>query len=111
MYIKNHRVPRFIRLDQANCLIGHQVRTFCNRNNIEIFEAPVNDHRAIGFIEKLIQTIMNRFACIKEEKSANNSLNIKHALNMIVHQCEYLNRKRQRSRPSKHTLVESLIPP
>ena len=56
MYIKNQKNPCFIRLDQAECLVGHQVKTFCNRNNIEIIEAPVNRHRAIGLVERLIQT-------------------------------------------------------
>ena len=57
MYIETHGIPRSIRLDQAKCLIGYQVKTFCNKNNIEIIEAPVNDHRAIGLVERLIQTI------------------------------------------------------
>ena len=63
--------PRSYRLDQEKCLVGHQVETFCNRDNIEIIEAPVNDHRAVGLVERLIQAIRNRLACIKEEKSAN----------------------------------------
>ena len=41
LYIDTHGIPRSIRLDQAKCLIGHQVKTFCNKNNIEIIEAPV----------------------------------------------------------------------
>ena len=69
MYIENHGIPRSIRLDQAKCLVGNQVKTFCNKINIDIIEAPVNDHRAIGLVERLIQTIKNRLACIKEEKS------------------------------------------
>ena len=51
MYIENHGFPRSIRLDQAKCFIGNQVKTFCNKNNIDIIEAPVNDHRAIGLVE------------------------------------------------------------
>ena len=38
----------------------------CNKNNIEVIEAPVNDNRAIGLVERLIQSIKNRLACIKE---------------------------------------------
>ena len=49
MYIENHGIPRSIRLDQAKCLVGHQVKTFCKRNNIKTIEA-----------------------CIKEENLANN---------------------------------------
>ena len=57
MYIENHGNLRSIRLDQAKCLVGHQVKNFCNKNNIEIIEAPVNEHRAIGLVERLTQTI------------------------------------------------------
>ena len=67
MYTKNHGIPRSIRLDQAKCLVGNQVNTFCNRINNEISEAHVNDHCAIGLVERIIQKIKNRLACIKEE--------------------------------------------
>ena len=76
MYIETHGIPRSIRLDQAKCLIGHQVKIFCNKNNIEIIEAPVNDHRAIGLVERLIQTIKNRLACIKEEKLSTHAFHV-----------------------------------
>ena len=42
MYIENHEISRSIRLDQAICHMGHQVKTFCNKcnkNNIEIIKA------------------------------------------------------------------------
>ena len=86
MYVENHGIPRSVRLDQAKCLIGHQVKTFCNKNNIDIIEAPVNDHRAIGLVERLIQTIKNRLACIKEEKLPTLAFHVKHALKIIIHQ-------------------------
>ena len=62
------------------------VKTCCNKNNIDIIEAPVNDHHAIGLVEGLIQTIKNRLACIKEEKWSANALHVKHALKIIIHQ-------------------------
>ena len=43
------------------------MKIICKKSNIDIMEAPVNDNRAIGLVEKLIQTIKNRTACIKEE--------------------------------------------
>ena len=46
MYIENHGISRSIRLHQAKCLVGNQVKIFCNKNNIEISEALVNDHYA-----------------------------------------------------------------
>ena len=51
MYIENHGIPRSIRLDQAKSLVGNQVTNFSNKNNIDIIEAPVDDHRAIGLVE------------------------------------------------------------
>ena len=51
-----------------------------------MIEAPVNDHRAIGLVERLIQTIENRLACIKKEKSQINAFHVKHELKIIIHQ-------------------------
>ena len=96
MYIENHGIPRSIRLDQAKCLIGNQVKTFCNKNNIYIIEAPVNDHLAIGLVETLIQTIRNRLACIREEKLSTNDFNLKHALKIIIHQLRICKQKKNK---------------
>ena len=52
MYVENQGVPRSIRLDQAKCLIGNQVKTFCKKNNFQIIDAPVKDHGAIGLVER-----------------------------------------------------------
>ena len=41
-------------------------KDFLTKNNIQIIEAPVNDHHANGLVERLIQTIKNRLACIKK---------------------------------------------
>ena len=73
MYIEYRGIPRSIRLDQAKCLVGNQVEIFCNKINIDIIEALVNDLRAIGLAERLIQMIKNRLACIKEDKSSKKA--------------------------------------
>ena len=99
MYIETHGIPRSIRLDQAKCLIGHQVKTFCNKNNIEIIEAPVNDHRAIGLVERLIQTIKNRLACIKEEKLSTHAFHVKHALKIIIYQLRICKQRTTKTSP------------
>ena len=99
MYIETHGIPRSIRLDQKKCLIGHQVKTFCNKNNIEIIEAPVNDHRAIGSVERLIQTIKNRLACIKEEKLSTHAFHVKHALKIIIHQLRICKQRTTKTSP------------
>ena len=86
MYMEIHGISRSIRLHQAKCILGYQEQNFCNRNNIDTIEAPANDRRAIGLVERLIQTNKNRLAFIKEEKSDTNSFHIMHALKTIVHQ-------------------------
>ena len=54
IYNENYGNPRSIGLDQAKDLVGNQVRTFCNKNNIG---APVDHRQAIGLVERLIRTI------------------------------------------------------
>ena len=99
MYFENHGISRSIRLDQAKCLVGNQEKTICIKNTIDIIEAPVNDHRAIGLVERLIQTITNRFAWIKEEKSYTNALHVKHALKIIIHQLQISRQKTTKISP------------
>ena len=55
-YLKLHGIPRQIRLDQAICSIGNTVKTFCENNNVELIAAPTKRLRAIGLLERLIQT-------------------------------------------------------
>ena len=68
MYIESHGIPRSILLDQAKSFVGNHVKTVCIKNNTEIIDAPVSNHRAIGLVERLVQIIGNRLACIWEEK-------------------------------------------
>ena len=102
MYIDSHGKARSMRLDQVKCLRGHQIKILCNRNNTENIEAPVNGHRATGMVEKLIRTIKDTLAVLKEKKLANNYL--------LFTNCEYVNRKNRRFCPSKHTLLGILLP-
>ena len=99
MYVENHGIPRSIRLDQAKCLVGNQVKTFCNKKIIDIIEAPVNDHRAFGLVERLIQTVKNRVAFIKEEKWSTNAFHVKHALKIIIHQLRICKQKTTKISP------------
>ena len=66
-YAYTHGIPRTIRLDQTTCLVGKKVANYCNENNINILDAPVGDHRAIGLVERMIQTIKRRLSCLKAE--------------------------------------------
>ena len=85
-YIQIHGVPRSLRIDQARCLVGNQVKNFCMKINITLIPAPANDHRAIGLVERLIGTIKQRLACIKEANKELNSFTIKAALKSIIYQ-------------------------
>ena len=84
-YIQTQGILRTNRLDQAHCLIGDKVKNFCKQNNIIIVTAPANDHRAIGLVERLIQTIKRRLSCIKLA-IRNNNFTIKDAIKSIVYQ-------------------------
>ena len=86
-----HGIPRTIRLDQARCQRGQQVKTFCSQNNIQLIEAPIHDHRAIGLVERLIQTIKNRLACIKT--AARNQFNVKASINSTIYQLRICRQK------------------
>ena len=63
------------------------------KKNIDFNEAPVNNNRAIGLVEGLIQTIMSGLACIEGEKLATNSFHMKHALKIIIHQLRICKKK------------------
>ena len=86
IYIHIHGVPRSLRIDHARGLIGNQVKNFCTKNKIALIPAPANDHRAIGLVERLIRTIKQRLACIKEAINELNLFTIKAALKSIIYQ-------------------------
>ena len=90
-YVLLHGIPRTITLDQARCQTGQQVKTFCSQNNIQLIKAPIHDHRAIGLVERLIQTIKNRLACIKT--AARNQFNVKASFNSIIYQLRICRQK------------------
>ena len=85
-------VPGNIRLDQARCLIGYKVKNFCKQNNINIISAPANDHRVIGLVERLIQTIKRRLSFMKLD-NRNNTFTIKEAIKSIVYQLRICKQK------------------
>ena len=91
-YIHIHGVPRNIRLDQARCLIGYKVKNFCKQHNFNILTAPVNNHRAIGLVDRLIQTIKRRLSCM-ELDNRNKTFTIKEAIKSIVYQLRICKQK------------------
>ena len=56
------------------------------KNDFTLIPAPANDHRAISLVERLISTIKQRLACIKEANKELNSFTIKAALKLILNQ-------------------------
>ena len=72
-----HGIPRQIRLDQARCSIGNTVKTLCEDNNIELIAAPAERHRAIGLVERILQTLKQRLGCLKIEYRTNRYFNVK----------------------------------
>ena len=97
-FIRIHIVPRNIRLDKARCLIGYKVTNFCKQHNINIITAPANDHRAIGLVERLIQTIKRRLSCMKLDHR-NNTFTIKAAIKAIVYQLRICKQKTTKVTP------------
>ena len=81
-YIYQHGVPRTIRLDQARCFTGKKFETFCTKNNITPIYAPANDHRAIGLVERIIQTIKRQLSCMKSQ--LNKKINLENSLKAII---------------------------
>ena len=81
--LDEHGVPRKIRLDQAKGLKE-------NRGNFLQAKKPLynnstaNDHRAIGLVERLLQTIKIRLGCIKLA-TKNNRFTLKESIKLILY--------------------------
>ena len=82
--------PVHFGLDQARCQTGQQIKAFCSKKK-QLIEAPTHDHRAIGLVERLIQTIKNRLACIKA--SVRNQFNVKASINSIIYKLRICRQK------------------
>ena len=81
-YAYNHGIPRTIRLDPSTCLVSKQVTNYSNENNINILDSPAGDHRAIGLVERIIQTIKRRLSCMKAEHKETFSTS--NAIKLII---------------------------
>ena len=91
-FVLLHGNARTIRLDLAQCQSGQQIKAFCNQNNIQLFEAAIHYHRAIGLVERLTPAIKNRLACIKT--AARNCFNLKASIISIIYQLRICPQKR-----------------
>ena len=68
-YLSNNGVPRRLRCDQAQTFKAKRFHLFCGTNNIKLLFAPVDDHRAIGVVERMIQTLKRRLAVMKNDQT------------------------------------------
>ena len=93
-----HGVPRSIRMDQARCQTGNIIRELLNRNNIKSIFAPANDHRSIGLVERLIQTVKRRLRCIKLDPKLR-PFNIKQSLRQITQELRICRKKATKISP------------
>ena len=85
-------VPRSMQMDQARCQTGNIIRELCNRNNIKIIFAPANDHRLIGLVERLIQTVKRRLGCLKLDPK-QHPFNIKLSPRQLAQELIYVEKK------------------
>ena len=97
-YITQHGVHRNIKIDQARCPKGNKKQQLCKRNNIELIYAPNNDHRPIGLVERLIQTVKRRLGCIKLDPN-QKPFNIKNALQNISFELRTCRKKNSKLSP------------
>ena len=63
-YISNNGVPRRLR-----CWGATKPKHSERKNNIKLLFAPVDDHRAIGDVERMIQTIKRRLAVMRIDQT------------------------------------------
>ena len=68
-HFSNNGVPRRLRCDQAQTFRAKKIQIFCRSNNIKLLFAPVDDHRAIGVVERMIQTIKRRLAVMRIDQT------------------------------------------
>ena len=68
-HIVNQGIPRAIRCDQAQGFRAKKFLIYCKTNNVKLIFAPVDDHRAMGMVERLIRTLKLRLAIMKNDKS------------------------------------------
>ena len=67
-YILNNVVLRRLRCDQLQTFRAKKFRLFCNTNNIKLLFATVDHNRAIGVVERIIQTLKRRLGVMIVDK-------------------------------------------
>ena len=93
-------LPRSIRLNQTRCQRENIAQEFFNNNNLKTIFSPAKDHRSIGLVERLIQTVKRRRGCIKHDPK-QHPFNIKHSLRQIAQKLRICRKKATKISPFK----------
>ena len=64
-YRRFHGIPSSLRCEQTQAFKAREFEIFCKNKNIKLTLAPAGDYRAIGMVERLIQTIKRRLAVME----------------------------------------------
>ena len=68
------------------------------KDTLNIIFAPAGDHRAIGLVERLVQTVKRRLGCIKLDPN-QTPFNIKQALSQITYELRICRKKSTKISP------------
>ena len=66
-YCRFQGITRSLRCDQAQAFKAREFELFCKNKNIKLILAPAGDHRALGMVERLIQTLNRRIAVLEHD--------------------------------------------
>ena len=58
-YINNHGVPRKIHVYSGTNFMSKDVKAYCNSEEIEVIQSPVNDHRNTRCVERTNRSLKN----------------------------------------------------
>ena len=82
--INHHWVPPKIHVDQGTNFLSKDVKGFCNTEDIEIEQSPVNDYRATGCVERTIGSLkISRVTYAREERPAPLEKMVKRAFGAL----------------------------
>ena len=64
-FFSKNGLPRQLQCDQAQTFRAKKFQLFCITNSLKLLFAPVDDHRAIGVVKRMIQTLKRRLGVIR----------------------------------------------
>ena len=109
-FISNNRVPGRLRCDQAQTFTKKKFQFFCNTNNFKLLFLPVDNHRAIGMVDRLIQTLKRRLGVMRTDP-ANTPYKLASEVPKIIKILRILPHDKKKFHLLKLTWAENQIPP